>query len=480
MSFPKPSDGSPGHRLRGAEGILAAFGWLLLASLAPAADFPELRGPYLGQTPPKRGAEVFAPGILKPETGFHSSVVFDEDGDRACWTAMSAGRTFCSRRIDDQWSSPELLLFDPEYGVREPFFAHGDQRLYFLSRRPLPHDPVERERIWYVERTEAGWSDPRAIDDVVSAHPTHWQFSFTDSGDLYFTSEAPDVRGEQDIYVSRRRDGVFTEPESVGDGVNTDLREFCPFIAPDESYLIFSRTVPEERGRSDLFVSFRTPDSSSWTEAVNMGDAVNSLHNETSPIVTPDGRHLFFLRVSGDINDVFWTSAGIIEELRRSVRAVPVTEAALLSHIERFEREVDGRSGEDLRGLLQNQAEQYGGRRLRVSGATIASTYTRDNESNIYFGVTYDPDDHLYLRQINPSLHESLARHEHWVSVAKTYPSRQLSFELPIDRNTFDRLERGAAVDFTCRIAALIRGRSVYCAPAGLEIIDQPVGPAPR
>lgn len=375
MSFPKPSDGRPGHRLRGAEGILAAFGWLLLASLAPAADFPELRGPYLGQTPPKRGAEVFAPGILKPETGFHSSVVFDEDGDTACWTVMSAGRTFCSRRIDDQWSSPELLPFDPEYGVREPFFAHGDQRLYFLSRRPLPHDPVERERIWYVERTEAGWSDPRAIDDVVSAHPTHWQFSFTDSGDLYFTSEAPDVRGEQDIYVSRRRDGVFTEPESVGDGVNTDLREFCPFIAPDESYLIFSRTVPEERGRSDLFVSFRTP-GGSWTEAVNMGDAVNSLHNETSPIVTPDGRHLFFLRVSGDINDVFWTSAGIIEELRRSVRAVPVTEAALLSHIERF--------------------------------------------------------------------------------------------------------ERGAAVDFSCRIAALIRRRSVYCAPAGLEIIDQPVGPAPR
>ena len=26
------------------------------------ADFPELRGPYLGQTPPTDGAEVFAPG----------------------------------------------------------------------------------------------------------------------------------------------------------------------------------------------------------------------------------------------------------------------------------------------------------------------------------------------------------------------------------------------------------------------------------
>ena len=103
----------------------------------------------------------------------------------------------------------------------------------------------------------------------------------------------------------------------MGDAVNTGEREFCPFIAPDESYLIFSRTVPEEKGRSDLFISFRGGDGK-WSEAVNMGDTVNSLHNETSPVVTPDGRYLFFSRVSGDINGVFWTSADVIEELRRN------------------------------------------------------------------------------------------------------------------------------------------------------------------
>jgi hypothetical protein len=194
-------------------------------------------------------------------------------------------------------------------------FAHGDQRLYFLSRRPLAHDPVTRERIWFVERNGSGWSKPQVIDAVVAAHPTHWQFSFTDKGDLYFTSEAPGVRGEQDIYISRWRDGSYDAPRSAGVQVNSDLREFCPFIAPDESYIIFSRTVPEERGRSDLFISFRTADGV-WTEAVNMGDEVNSIHNETSPVVTPDGRHLFFLRVSGEVNDVYWTSTRIIDQLR--------------------------------------------------------------------------------------------------------------------------------------------------------------------
>ncbi len=91
---------------------------------------------------------------------------------------------------------------------------------------------------------------------------------------------------------------------------------FCPFIAPDESYLIFSRSVPEEKGRSDLFISFHDS-KNGWTQAVNMGDSVNSLHNETSPVVTPDGKFLFFLRVSGDVNDVYWMDAGVIDDIRR-------------------------------------------------------------------------------------------------------------------------------------------------------------------
>ena len=147
---------------------------VISGAVAWAEDFPDLRGPYLGQRPPQSGVEVFAPGILKPATGYHSSVVFNADGDEACWTAMAAGVTYCSRRIEDRWTAPEILPFDPEFGVREPMFAHGDRRLYYLSRRPLEHDPVNRERIWFVERTPSGWSAPRVIDDLVTAHPTHW------------------------------------------------------------------------------------------------------------------------------------------------------------------------------------------------------------------------------------------------------------------------------------------------------------------
>jgi hypothetical protein len=36
--------------------------------------------------------------------------------------------------------------------------------------------------------------------------------------------------------------------------------------------------------------------------------------------VTYDGRYLFFLRVSGEVNDVYWTDASIIDGLRSAPR----------------------------------------------------------------------------------------------------------------------------------------------------------------
>lgn len=292
---------------------LAVGGWAFAGTAYES--FPELRGAYFGAAPPGDSARVFAGGVLKPPRGFHSAVVFNHAGDEAWWTAMASGETYHSRLSGGTWTPPRLLPFDREYGVREPMPSADGRRLYFLSRRPLPDDPVERERIWYVERdTGGGWSPARVVDEVVAAHPTHWQFSFTEAGDLYFMSEIARDEVGQDIYCAPRAGDGFAAPFGVGPGVNTEANEFCPFVAPDGSYLIFARS-PASWGRSDLFISFRTP-GGAWASALDMGGNLRSRHNETSPVVTRDGRYLFFLRVSSDENNVWWVGAGVIDELR--------------------------------------------------------------------------------------------------------------------------------------------------------------------
>lgn len=81
---------------------------------------------------------------------------------------------------------------------------------------------------------------------------------------------------------------------------------------------------PEIGGRS----SFRGPDGG-WSEPVNLGAEVNSDELDYCPMLTPDGRYLFFSRRRSDppgsgwpgviSGDVYWVDAAMIERLRPTV-----------------------------------------------------------------------------------------------------------------------------------------------------------------
>jgi Tol biopolymer transport system component len=90
-----------------------------------------------------------------------------------------------------------------------------------------------------------------------------------------------------------------------------------PFIAPDESYLIFARARHSENlGYIDLWISFRD-ESGGWTVPVNLGQPVNTRANEICPIVSPDGKYLFFNSSRRGNDDNYWVEASFIEDLRQ-------------------------------------------------------------------------------------------------------------------------------------------------------------------
>lgn len=143
--------------------------------------------------------------------------------------------------------------------------------------------------------------------------------------------------------------------------------------------------------------------------------------------------------------------------------ASPIDDDELLRRIRAFEASLDGTSDENRMELLREFADEVLHSELSVSSARVASTYRRDNVTRLYFGTDYDESNHLYLEDIDADFHRLFERHEHWVSIVKTYPDRQVSFELAIDPATYRRLEGGQGVSFVCEIAAVIRGKSAYC-----------------
>ena len=282
--------------------------------------FPRLEGDYLGQDPPGESPKVFGLGIVSSIWGLHSTVVFSPDGNTALWTPMvlrpgaiySTGIIYMMTRDSGRWSAPRTAPFSGKFDDDVPFFAPDGKRLFFISSRPLPGAPGSRkERIWVMDKTDEGWSDPLPLGPEVNDMQIHWQFSVDGKGNLYFNSRSPDGFGGGDIYFSRFEDGHYLKPGNCGPAVNTDKDEGTPFIAPDGSYLLFQRSL-------DLYISFRRPDGK-WTQARSLGKPINSPGNELCPVVSPDGKYLFFITTRGGDNQAFWVDAGIIEHMRGEV-----------------------------------------------------------------------------------------------------------------------------------------------------------------
>ena len=280
--------------------------------------FPELRGPWLGQREPGNTPERFALGIVSGHwfNSEHSPAAFSPDGTEVYWTRAFRGPIPFSRLERGRWTAPEPAPFVSEYGDGEPIFSPDGQRLYFLSQRPIePGAEPGKENIWFVERQGSGWSEPEAVGPAVNDFRQHWLFSITESGTLYFSSIREDGYGRHDIFRSPRVNGIHQTPENLGPVINSDETDFTPFIAPDESYLIFASSGQGlEVGTGFHFlISYRQPDGS-WGNPIALDHITEPVEQPLCPLVTADGRFLFFIG-SGDI---WWTRADFIEELREN------------------------------------------------------------------------------------------------------------------------------------------------------------------
>ncbi|MFC2142580.1 hypothetical protein ACFLR7_06575 [Acidobacteriota bacterium] len=93
----------------------------------------------------------------------------------------------------------------------------------------------------------------------------------------------------------------------------SNITGFHPYVAPDESYIIFDHP-PRTGGRgADLSVTFHDPDEG-WDTPILLGDNINTPALETNVFITPDGKFLFFTRNF----DIYWVKADFLERLRRS------------------------------------------------------------------------------------------------------------------------------------------------------------------
>lgn len=272
---------------------------------------------YFGLNTPGNEPELFAPKIISIPPGVHSSAIISPDGRSILWSPMSRNsETMQSDFINGSWSVPRVVDFGLPDGISEPCFSPDGSHLYFLSFQTNDAHPVARERIWFSQKEDNNWSKARLLDDVIIAHPTHWQFSVAANFNIYFTSEIETVRGEQDIYMARYINGRYTEPEDLGPAINSSGRDLTPFIAPDESFLLFAR-VGNSTQKADIFISYKLSDQN-WSTAIPLDNGINTAGNDLCPVVSPDGRYFFFTSQADGGYGIYWRDTAFITSLLES------------------------------------------------------------------------------------------------------------------------------------------------------------------
>lgn len=269
-------------------------------------DFPVLKDRYFGEKPPGLIPKPFNPQIVSPD-GWFEGGTFSPDMKKFYFTRKNGSykkRTFFVIRYDNnRWDKAS------ETDIKWPQFSADGNKIYYSKT--------------YRERTDTGWLEPKSQDKFLKdmAHG----MSISSKETFYFAVYKKEDRGiNGSIYSSCFIVDKNENPVRLGSEINTGKYIAHPYIAPDESYLIWDVVRDDGFGQADIYISFKKKDGS-WLPATNMGDKINTAEQESGASVTPDGKFLFFSRTKeikrddGSIYEVvkpYWVDAQVIENLR--------------------------------------------------------------------------------------------------------------------------------------------------------------------
>lgn len=284
--------------------ISLLFSMIAMNSGANAHEnLPVLEGPYLGQKTPGLTPEPFAPGIVTTkgwEVGARFSLAMDEF-------------YFLRKRPEDD--KIESVIYKQEGNRWIETSTLGRNTLPYFS----PDGKIMHQGKKYRERTESGWSEQMPLGKPYSET---YIMSLTSSLEGTYVYDEATRDGNGVLRYSRLVNGMREAPKPLDKVINTGKWNAHPYIAPDESYILWDSEREDGYGDNDIYVSFKQQDGS-WGSAINLGDEINTAAQENGPIVSPDGKYLFFSRNMGEIEgqrypnvDTFWVDAQIIKNLK--------------------------------------------------------------------------------------------------------------------------------------------------------------------
>jgi Tol biopolymer transport system component len=248
----------------------------------------------MAKKPPLK-PEFFLPSILATHLN-ERDLAISADGNEIYFTVVAPQNAFSTifycKKQGSLWSKPQAASFSGQYSDLEPSLSPDGKKLFFASKRPVDGKEKNDYDIWYVQRKGGGWSDPVPLGPEVNTDQDEFYPSISQSGNLYFTAAYHMENSKEDIFMAAATPTGYKPAVALDTAINSKTYEFNAYVAPDESYLLFTaygRTG--DLGRGDIYISFR--EDGQWQTAMPI-TSINSDRLDYCPTVSPDQKMLFF------------------------------------------------------------------------------------------------------------------------------------------------------------------------------------------
>jgi hypothetical protein len=279
-----------------------------------------------------------------------------------------------------RWSNPKLFAEDLKTNFFDgPVSFANDFKLMCYSQMYVENNGRSSNGnfgIFFAEYKGGEWVNVRAYEYNDPEKSLFSPCLSPNGREMYFVANLDDSRGGLDIYVSRFARGKWSEPENLGDQINTPANERYPFYHPIDR-LYFSRKPVDNSDDADIWYSNRI--EGEWKKAEPL-DEYNRVTDEMSIYVDEYFTEYFISRRTGGTLNTFWVYTDIPAFPDRD----PIKKTPMKYRIRETNMDTIDYTIFDYRWVIQEQAKRYSD---TVAGTDIIYQFPGPGEYSVRFDV---------------------------------------------------------------------------------------------
>ena len=185
-----------------------------------------------------------------------------------------------------------------EYG---PVLNEDETEMVFTTRRrdgnmnqDVADDNVPFEDIFISYKRNGQWTQAENIGETINTPYHDSNLALNAAGDQLFLYSD---ENNGDIYMSKQLgDGTWTSPEPLNDNINSTYSEKSVSVSSDGQLLFFSSDRPSHVGdnpNTDIYYCVLEKNGD-WGRPKTVGTSINTEYDEDAPFIDYDGKTLYF------------------------------------------------------------------------------------------------------------------------------------------------------------------------------------------